>query len=424
MKARIKQLLSGEKTGWFLLMDQAVVSGTNFLTGILLARSLGLAGYGEFALAWLVVLFCSSIHHSWLISPMYTFAPKQKEGQKKAYFNSLMVHQLFFAVGAGLLALGFVSLTRWFFPEWEIAQHGPWIALTVFTYLMYDFLRRLQYALGKAKRAFQMSLLVHMLQIMGLLVLQFNTGIDLRMAFVLFSISYTSAILIDLKPFTSFSWEFQAFVNTARMHWRYSKWLMATALLQWFSGNAFILVAGGILSPLAVGSIRILQNIVGVLHLLFLAMENHIPLKAAEIFQKSGRNALNEFMLKFTWKGCLVTLLGASLLAWFGKEIIQVVYGEEFSAYAYLLYGFAIHYVLVFIGTSFRFTLRTLEQTQSIFGAYVCSALFSLLFAKPILQNFGVEGILIGLISTQIIMQIYFAYSLNFKLFLPWKSST
>ena len=39
------------------LADQAVVSGTNFLTGILLARHLGMVEYGVYTLAWMVGQF-------------------------------------------------------------------------------------------------------------------------------------------------------------------------------------------------------------------------------------------------------------------------------------------------------------------------------------------------------------------------------
>ena len=43
-------------------MDQAVVSGAGFITGVLLARFLGLSSYGVFAMSWLVVLFFGRIH--------------------------------------------------------------------------------------------------------------------------------------------------------------------------------------------------------------------------------------------------------------------------------------------------------------------------------------------------------------------------
>src|SRR3989339_1774999 len=60
------------------LADQAMVSGVNFLTGILLARYLGLEEYGRFTLAWMAVLLCNSFQQAGIIAPMMSIGPKQK----------------------------------------------------------------------------------------------------------------------------------------------------------------------------------------------------------------------------------------------------------------------------------------------------------------------------------------------------------
>lgn len=63
--------LRNKKTLVFL--DQIIVSGSNFLLGILLARNLGIEEYGQFALLWLIVLFFSSLQLSFIVSPMLTW---------------------------------------------------------------------------------------------------------------------------------------------------------------------------------------------------------------------------------------------------------------------------------------------------------------------------------------------------------------
>jgi O-antigen/teichoic acid export membrane protein len=60
-----------------VFLDQALVSGSNFVLGILLARYLGVAGYGQFALLWLIVLFFSSLQLAYIISPMLTLVQKK-----------------------------------------------------------------------------------------------------------------------------------------------------------------------------------------------------------------------------------------------------------------------------------------------------------------------------------------------------------
>ena len=66
------------------LADQAMVSGVYFLTGILLARYLGLEEFGRFTLAWMAVLFANSIQHAMIIAPMMSIGPKQSAAERPA----------------------------------------------------------------------------------------------------------------------------------------------------------------------------------------------------------------------------------------------------------------------------------------------------------------------------------------------------
>ena len=57
------------KRGIMALADQAVCSGTNFLTMVMLARSLGKAGFGVFSLAFLGFQFARTIQERTLAAP-------------------------------------------------------------------------------------------------------------------------------------------------------------------------------------------------------------------------------------------------------------------------------------------------------------------------------------------------------------------
>jgi len=61
------------------LADQGIVSGTSFLTNLMLARFMGLHEFGIFVLAWMSVLFVNSLQTSLIIAPMMSIGPKQEE---------------------------------------------------------------------------------------------------------------------------------------------------------------------------------------------------------------------------------------------------------------------------------------------------------------------------------------------------------
>ena len=76
--------------------DQAMVSGVNFLTGLLLARSLGIEAFGKFTLLWMTVLFVNSIQMAVISSPMMSIGPKQDKKDEDIYYQAVMLQQLFF----------------------------------------------------------------------------------------------------------------------------------------------------------------------------------------------------------------------------------------------------------------------------------------------------------------------------------------
>ncbi|NNC95629.1 MAG: hypothetical protein HKN92_08710 [Chitinophagales bacterium] len=423
MTTIVSNIIAGRKEKLLPFIDQAVVSGGNFFVCILLARSLGLEIFGEFTLAWLVVLFASSIHQAWLITPMYTFAPQKTGDERSKYLDSLLVHQIVFSTAAALLSFCFVGSAAFFYPEWDLNGVKVWLPITVFAYLMYDFSRKLFYVEGIAKKSLMLDILVYSIQGSALIAASYFSFLSLKSTFIIVSISLVLPVLLFGRKMR-FNFNRSVLLTTTKKHWEFAKWLIGTSLLQWISGNFFIIIAGGLISPLAVGAIRILQNIIGVLHVLFLAIENYVPIRAVQIFDRDGLKGLGNYLKGITLKGSILTLLTSICIAVFGKQIITLLYGSEHLEYAYLLYGFALLYVFVFIGTNLRFAIRTLELTRSIFLAYLLSAIFSLLFAKTIIQSFGIDGILLGLILTQIIMQAYFIYSLRSKLYVLWKSST
>ena len=93
--AQPKQLL---KNGTAIIYaDQAVVSGFSFLSSVVLARYLGLQGFGVYSIAWLGVLIASSINQPFIIAPMQTLSGKKSAEDQKQYLQSLVFKQLFFA---------------------------------------------------------------------------------------------------------------------------------------------------------------------------------------------------------------------------------------------------------------------------------------------------------------------------------------
>ena len=136
------------------LADQTMVSGVNFLTGILLARYLGLEEFGRFTLAWMAVLFVNSIQHAAINSPMMSIGPKQPEAESSAYYRAVVLQQIVLSGLVFLLLLAGVHLSGIVFPEWRVEGLALPLAVAALACQFQDFLRRYFFRRGRGAAAF------------------------------------------------------------------------------------------------------------------------------------------------------------------------------------------------------------------------------------------------------------------------------
>lgn len=385
--------------------DQALVSGINFLMGLFLARQLGLSGYGVFTLTWTAVLFFNGIQQAFVIAPMMSIGPKQPSSAIQSYFGGVVLQQFMFAVCSSLLVFAMASLGHLVFPGWQaMALALPLTAVTFF-YQMHDFVRRYCFTRYMPAQAFAVDCVGYLgqaLLITGLLLTQHLTASNV---YWMMSLALGLGSALGLKSITRLHYSSSSFWSVLERHWNTAKWLVASALLQWGSSNIFIIVASSLLGTWAAGAIKSMQNIVGILHVFFLALENYLPVQAATRYHSQGIPGMLEYLRAVTLAGGILTLAFAALVFVLASPLIELLYGSEFLGYDFVLRGFALLYVLVFFSLPLRIALRTLEQTRPIFFAYMLSALFSLLASVVLVDRLGIIGVLAGLFIAQVITQ-------------------
>jgi O-antigen/teichoic acid export membrane protein len=405
------------RSGTFVVYaDQALVSGMSFLSTIVLARYLGVKGFGVYSIAWLGVLIASSINQPFIIAPMQTLSGKKNPEEQKVYLQALVFKQLLFAALMSFLSLVTVIVMSLVLPQWKVQSIIIAFPLAVFSFLLQDFLRRYFFVIGKPGKAMLIDAVAYGGLLASAFGIHFVREMDAQFVLLLTALFFLYASLIGLwsMPELRFNWKQIKYVVT--QHWDFSKWLTATALLQWFSGNLFIIAAGAILGPRAVGATRMAQNIVGITHVLFLAMENIIPARAANCQREGGNDKMFKYLWKFTLQMGIITFSLLATIAIFSKQIIRACYGNEFIMYNHMLIGFCLLYVIVFLGYPLRYAIRTMEKTKIIFWSFIASAAFSISCAYPIISHFGLYGVVAGLMITQLITFVIYLFSLRKEL--------
>jgi O-antigen/teichoic acid export membrane protein len=399
------QFLSRHSHVNWALADQAMVSGVNFLTGILLARYLGIGEFGRFTLVWMSVLFVNSINHAMINSPMMSIGPKQSEAEAPTYYGAVIVQQVIFSCVVSFLLFCGAQLSGMVFPEWRMEGLALPLATAALALQFQDFLRRYFFTWGRAAEAFANDAIRYLGQIAVLiwLFLAFQDSVDTAKVIWVIAITAASATVCGAFFIARIEVNAEILRATTSRHWHFSKWLTGSALMQWATGNFFIITAGALLGASAVGALRAAQNLMGVVHILFLGLENIVPIRASQLFHEKGKKTLCDYLKRVTLFGAGATAAVAVIAAATPELWLRLVFGTEYQGYGYLLQWYAVIYVLSFLNLPLRAGLRAMEHAKCIFWAYIWMTLFSIIAAYPITTYLGLTGVVGGIVVISII---------------------
>lgn len=386
------------------MIDQVLVSGVNFLTGILIARALGIQQFGVFHIAWIAVILASNLQLAVIISPMMSIGPKQSPSITSAYYGAAFVQQISFAVLSAVVLYGGAATLGALFPETAASALALPLAVSVLGLLVQDFIRRYFFTLQRPERALATDAVSYIGQLSGLIWLFGREALTIPGALWVMAASSTVAAGLGLIWMDRLSWNTKVFKESTRRHFHFAKWMGASALVQVAAIDWFVLVAAWSMGAIAAGAIKAAQKVISVLNIFFLALENVVPTEASRRYHGSGRSALSNYLSTVTRVGGLATAVVALLVGMFAPPLIGVLYGAEFVEHAGLLRWFAAAYFVGFFGTPLRAWLTAVENTAPIFWTSFLMFVFSLVAAYPLNLLFGLPGTMAGILMAFVLL--------------------
>lgn len=396
--------LAGGRESW-AIADQALVSATNFLTNVIVARNLGIVQFGVFSVAWMALLFISSMQMANIISPMMSLAPKTPSEDRPGYFGSLILQELALVIVSIIVVLtGLHLIAGWSHqPDLKILRYP--LCMAIVAYLLQDFIRRYLFTIKQSRRAFIEDAVSCLPQLPLIFLLTRMHWISTPG--VLWIIAATSGVgvLLGIYWLEPVTFSRTAFKTTTLRQWKLSKWLTPSALLTWTSSNFFVVIAPAYYGAVAAGVLRASQNMVAVANIWFLGLDNVMPSEAARRLHEHGRPSAVEYLRGMFWKWGGITFAFIAVLCIAPGFWLHAIYGAKFEAYGYLLRLFGLLYLVIFTGKVANAGLQALEYTAPIFWLNLVMTGSSLLIAVPLTKHLGLTGVMLGTIGTQLFMQ-------------------
>jgi|SaaInlStandDraft_6_1057023.scaffolds.fasta_scaffold38502_2 O-antigen/teichoic acid export membrane protein len=399
----IRFLNKHQKLNW-TIADQGVVSGVNFITGLLIARFLGIEAFGVFTLVWMAVLFVNSIQIAMISAPMMTIGPKQSDEERASYYGAVVMNQLIFSISTSILLWVGVTFSDSINPAWQVAHLALPLAVTLFFVQNQDFVRRLLFTENKPVSALISDIISYLGRVIILILLFIYSTLTISEILWIFASCSAVALVVGFAKIDTMVFNLKQIAFVFKRHWAVSKWMTASAVMQWTSGNYFILVAGVLLGPVAVGALKAAQNIIGITHILFQGLENIVPAEASRYFINNSIQGLKQYLLKVTIWGGSSTAIIALLVSLYPNELLGLVYGYQYEIYGNILQLYALTYVLMFFSLPLRSGLRVLEDTRPLLISFLLATIFSVFSANIFVSMLGLEGAVFGVLCAQLII--------------------
>ena len=399
------------------IIDQALVSGTNFITGLALARFLGMEAYGTFVLLSGVILFASNIQNAIIISPMMVNGPGKELEEAKQYYRDTCMLQivttlLFFVA---IVVLGNV-LDHTLLNN-RIGSLVIPLALATSGLIMQEYFRRYFFSTNNSNHALINDIISYGLQFGGVVGLHFIGS--LNVVTCLYVMAYTSFIAVlhgyvisrlpVIPPITKYS----KIKQKIKIHWDFGKWLLARNIAYWMGTQSIIYTAGILLSLSAVGAMGATRNIVGFINILFLALDNFATPRAAVAYSRGGCVALKKYITRILTIGGTITIFATGIVSAFSDILMNMIYSSQYVGFEWIVQAWAIFFMVGYFQRPVGIALRTMKLTKSLFFGTTAGTLTAAIVCYPAIKLWGINGAMAALIGTQATISTYYYLSMK-----------
>lgn len=398
-------LWSGARTwspkGALALIDQGLISGANFIVGIVLARHLAPDQYGAYALAFQVFLFLSVAYAALVLEPLSVFGSSVYLKSNREYLGALLrIHGVIAAViFLGLFTCAWVI--RLVSPGSELISALIGVGVASPCMLLFSLARRGFYVKLSPRQA-ALGALGYFAIVLGCLLFAFHRGaLSPLVAFLLIAAGAgvtAPMMLVRLRFSRRPRQAALKFSEVIHRHWGYGRWALGSAVAIWFSTAIYYPVLGSFHGLAATGALQALSNFSSPVGQAFAAMSLlSLPYAAGVHYQGTSKGTGN-----LAGKLALI-YAGGTTLYWllvviFRWQIVEHLYAGRYMGIVGVIPWLALASVLRISATSQAIMLRAMHAPSLVFVAYGAASVVDVVAGIPCTWAFGLWGAIFGMV--------------------------
>jgi O-antigen/teichoic acid export membrane protein len=380
--------------------DQALSVGGMFLVNVSLARTRSKEEYGVFALSYSVFTFLVALHNAAILETYTVYGSGRYQNHFSAYAKLLWHRNILLG-----LTLTVILPLLWYGLAWTSPVMASrtilGLGLTCGTLLTASFVRRTFYIRRRPDLAAKFSI-IFFVACSALLWLSMRAGIlDGFYAFVITALAWIVAGLFMLRelPWKAASENFSELEPAYwSEHWKYSRWVLVTALVFQLTTQGYFWVTAGLLSIKEVGNLRAVYNLVLPLDQLFGAMSLVVLPMMCSRYASRRIAGLLPIWKTYCSGWFLVSCSFAGVIWLIGQPVMHLLYAGRFDSVSSLVRILALLPVVMGVGHTLNGALKAAEKPNFVFFAYLFSGTVTFLAGIPLVIHFGLRGAIYGML--------------------------
>ena len=397
-----KKLTRWATKGGLAILDQGLISGSNFLIGILLARWLVPEQYGAFSLAFSVFLLLSYVYHALLSEPQGVFSGSAYSNCLRGYLKALLSIQLILTI-FGIVLLGGAAAIVY---EMGKADGLPGalagVAIASPCILFFWLLRRAYYMNLAPARAAVGAFIYCVLVTGGLFVAYKKALISPFSAYLLMAIGALGTGFFLLSQVNkALPPDAEAGPTAAQAwhkHWEYGRWALAVSVVTWIPYYMYYPLVSYFGGMAQAGQLRALMNLSLPMEQSYTALSILFLPYSARICREKGIQSSGPLVRRITALFIFGALAYWAVLIPLKGLVFHVLYGGKYLEVTPLIPYVALGTTLWAAAFGPAILLRAIESPDSIFDARLVASVLSLVVGVPATRSFGLWGVVVSII--------------------------
>ncbi len=402
LKLNINRFFLGEESrkGIITVIDQVVVSATNFFTGVIIGRTLPKEQFGYYMLGLTIVFLAINLQNSLISWPYTIYRKSYKNIQQNIYIGSTLIHLLFL----NCIVLILILLVG-YFVSLGVGQEGLepiiWALLLAITFIMLrEFARRLFFANMRMHSALILDLIVAIFQIGGLIIFAYNGALSASRSY------WIIGGACGLVSVTWLAWNHNSFPFSIRYAWlhlkrnfSFGKWIFAGSTVFTASSQLCPWLLASFHGAAATGTLAAYLGILGLSNPFHQAMTHFLLPMTADVYSVGGIRGLRRVVLKAVIVIGMIMGLFCLIMLLFGNQIVIFVYGRKYANSSIVLVLMALSVAVAVVTYPFGYALYTLDRPEISFKCDLIGSVIIASLAILMIKALGLLGVGIGLLA-------------------------